>query len=186
MTQNSQSIQQLLAEARAGSRKGMGHLAVIIWDRLYPFIFRATYKHDVTEDILQETLLTVVRELASLREDRRFWAWVHRIAWNKMQDNVRRHRLHAAGKAALVRSQSSNAGSGDLLEATIHEERLQQLSALMDQLSQGHRDVLRLRFYEQLPYTEIASVTRTTPQMARARFHRARKHLRAQLQCAAK
>lgn len=80
----------------------------------------------------------------------------------------------------------ARAGSGDLLEATIHEERLQQLSALMDQLSQGHRDVLRLRFYEQLPYTEIASVTRTTPQMARARFHRARKHLRAQLLCRAK
>lgn len=181
MSEQTQSIQRLLSQARSGSRTGMGRLAVITWERLYPVVLRATWNHDVTEDILQETLLTVVQEVNSLRDIRRFWPWVHRIARNKIQDNLRRSRLQASGKT-LLRSQSSGTqASGDILDAKIHEEKLQRLLALMEQLSRQYRDVLRLRYYEQMPYTEIASMTRTTPEKARARFHRARKRLKAQL-----
>ena len=181
MSEKNQSIQRLLSQARSGSRTGMGRLAVITWERLYPVVFRATWNHDVTEDVLQETLLTVVQEVNSLRDIRRFWPWVHRIARNKIQDNLRRSRLAASGKT-LLRSQSSDEKtSGDILDAKIREEKLQRLTALIEQLSRQHKDVLRLRYYEQMPYTEIASMTRTTPEKVRSRFHRARKRLKAQL-----
>jgi RNA polymerase sigma-70 factor (ECF subfamily) len=182
MNEKTTSIQQLLSQARSGSRTGMGRLAVITWERLYPFVFRLTWNHDMTEDILQETLLAVMQEVNSLRDVRRFWPWVHRIARNKIQDNLRRSRLAACGNA-LLRSQSSDAQvSGNILDAKIREEKLQRLLDLIEQLSRQHRDVLRLRYYEQMPYTEIASMTHTTPEKARARFHRARKRLKAQLQ----
>ena len=181
MTEKNPSIQCLLSQARSGSRAGMERLAVITWERLYPFVFRLTWNHDLTEDILQETLLAVVQEVHALRDIRRFWPWVHRIARNKVQDNLRRSRLQASGKT-LLRSRSDNAKTnGDILDDKIREEKLQKLSTLIEQLSRQHRDVLRLRYYEQLPYTEIASMTRTTPQKARTRFHRARKRLKAQL-----
>jgi len=60
-------------------------------------------------------------------------------------------------------------------------EYIQQVSDIVEQLSRQHRDVLRLRYYEQLPYSEIASLTRTTPQMARVRFCRAKKSLKSRL-----
>jgi RNA polymerase sigma-70 factor (ECF subfamily) len=178
----SRHIQRLLSQARSGSRAGMGRLAVITWERLYPIVFRQTWNHDVTEDILQETLLVVVQEVNSLRDTRRFWSWVYRIAKNKIRDNLRRSHLAASSKT-LLRSQSDNdQASGDILDAKIREEKLQQLSALMEQLNRQHRDILRLRYYEQLPYTEIASMTHTTPEKLRSCFHRARKRLKAQLQ----
>ncbi|MFC1633226.1 RNA polymerase sigma factor [Planctomycetota bacterium] len=181
MNEKTPSIQYVLSQARSGNRTGMERLAVIVWKRLYPVVFRLTWNHDLTEDILQETLLAVVQEVNSLRDMRRFWPWVHRIARNKIQDNLRRSRLQASSKT-LLRSQSSNAKvSGNILDAKIREEKLQRLKVLIEQLSRQHRDVLRLRYYEQLPYTEIASMTRTTPEKARARFHRARKRLKAQL-----
>jgi DNA-directed RNA polymerase specialized sigma24 family protein len=52
---------------------------------------------------------------------------------------------------------------------------------MVDQLSWQHRDILRLRYYEQLPYAEIAALTSTTPQKARARFYRAKKFLKARM-----
>ena len=182
MNEKTPSIQFLISQARSGSRKGMENLAVLVWKRLYPVVFRATWNHDLTEDILQETLLAVVKEVNTLRDIKRFWPWVHRIARNKIQDNLRRSRLQSSSKT-LLRSQSSNAKvSGNILDAKIREEKLQRLTVLIEQLSRQHRDVLRLRYYEQMPYTEIASMTRTTPEKARARFHRARKRLKAQLQ----
>ena len=181
MSEKTPSIQRLLLKARSGSRTGMERLAVITWERLYPFVFRLTWNHDLTEDILQETLLAVVQEVNSLRDIRRFWPWVHRIARNKIQDNLRRSRLQTSSKTLLRRQSCNTKRTGNILDAKIREEKLQRLKVLIEQLSRQHRDVLRLRYYEQLPYTEIASMTRTTPEKARARFHRARKRLKAQL-----
>ena len=181
MNKKEPSIQCLLSQARSGSRTGMERLASITWERLYPFVFRLTWNHDLTEDILQETLLAVVQEVNALRDNGRFWPWVHRIARNKIQDNLRRSKLHDSGKTVLRSRSGDVKTNGDILDAKIREEKLQRLRTLIEQLSRQHRDVLRLRYYEQMPYTEIASMTRTTPEKARARFHRARKRLKAQL-----
>lgn len=174
----------LLSEARSGNQASMGRLAGIVRERLYPFVFRTTLDHDLTEDVLQETLLTMVGQVARLRDKDRFWPWVFRIAWSKIQDNLRKRKHQSSGKASFLRNRShdTRADNGSLLDATIHAERLQQLTEVVDQLSRQHRDILRLRYYEQLPYTEIAALTSTTPQKARARFYRAKKYLKAQLQ----
>jgi RNA polymerase sigma-70 factor (ECF subfamily) len=195
MNDDNENIQQLLSEVRSGNRASMERLAGIVRERLYPFVFRTTLNHDLTEDVLQETLLTMVRQIACLREERKFWPWVFRIAWSKIQDNYRRRRAQGFGKAHMSRAScprsegktpstrpyEARAGNGSLLEAAIHAERLQKLSEVVEQLSQKQRDILRLRYYEQLPYTEIAALTRTTPQKARARFHRAKKFLKARM-----
>jgi len=184
MNEDNENIQQLLSEAHSGNQTSMGRLAGIVRERLYPFVFRTTLNHDLTEDVLQETLLTMVGQVACLRDKRRFWPWVFRIAWSKLQDNLRRRRHQSSGKASLRwnLSYDTKARSSNLLDATIHAERLQQLSEVLEKLSRQHRDILRLRYYEQLPYSEIAALTRTTPQKARARFYRAKKYLKAQLQ----
>ncbi|UCC97168.1 MAG: RNA polymerase sigma factor [Phycisphaerales bacterium] len=183
MRDDNNSIQDLLSQARAGRRAGMERLAAAVREQLYPFILRTTWDHDLTEDVLQETLLAMIRQLGSLRQTAKFWPWVYRIAWSKIQDNLRSARLNSAAKASLRcnLSREGNAGHGSILEASIHAETLQRLSALLDGMSRQYRDVLHLRCHEQLPYAEIASLTRTTPQMARARFHRATQSLKAQL-----
>jgi RNA polymerase sigma-70 factor (ECF subfamily) len=180
MSKDNKYIQQLLSEARSGSRASLGRLAVVVRERLYPFVLRTTLNHDLTEDVLQETLMTLVRKVDSLRDGRKFWPWVFRVAWSRTQDNLRRRRLRYFKKAELFRNQC-RADNNSPLEAKIHEEQLRQVSDMVEQLSRQHRDVLRLRYYEQLPYAKIASLTRTTPQEARVRSHRARKSLKARL-----
>ena len=187
MRDSSNSIQHLLAQTRAGparaSKAGMERLAAAVREQLYPFVLRTTWDHDLTEDILQETLLTMIREIGSLRETRRFWPWVYRIAWSKIQDNARSARLHSAAKETLLRSQPDNGhgGNGNILDTSIQAETRERLRALLEQLSRPHKDIIQLRCYEQLPYAEIASLTHTTPEKARARFHRATEALRAQM-----
>ena len=178
---------QILAEAQSGSQAGMGRLATIVWDRLYPFILRTTLNQDATEDILQETLLAMIRRIESLRDHKRFWPWMYRIAWNKIQDTFRRRRLQSVAENSLLkalnRADTAQEGCGNLLDAKIRAETLQQVSAEVKRLNRTHRDVVELRCYEQLPYTEIATRTRTTPQRARVQFHRAKESLKATLTC---
>ena len=178
---------QILAEAQSGSQAGMGRLATLVWDRLYPFVLRTTLNQDAAEDILQETLLAMIRRIGSLRDRSRFWPWMYRIAWNKIQDTFRRRRLQSSAENSLLRAleQANTAHNecGNLLDAKIRAETLEQVAAEVKRLNRPHRDIVELRCYEQLPYTEIASRTQTTPQKARIRFHRAKKSLKAQLTC---
>lgn len=181
VSQNDEHIQQLLREARSGSRASAGHLAVIVRQRLYPFVLRTLLDADAAEDILQDTLLAVLVQLDRLRENRKFWPWVYRIALSKIRDHIRRRRLSSAGKStlALDRGRDEQRQNASVLEAQIHQERLRQVSDGIDQLSGEHRDIIRLRYYEQLSYAQIASRTRVSPKIARARSYRAKKRLKA-------
>ena len=178
---------QFLAEARSGGQAAMGRLAVLVWERLYPFVLRMTQNRDATEDILQETLLTMLRRLGSLREGERFWPWIYRIAWSRIQDRVRDRQLASRHETTVRRQTQADqcwSGDNDPLEAQVRVETLQQVSAAITRLNQWQRDILHLRCYEELPYAEIAARTRTSPEKVRVRFHRAKESLRARLvQC---
>jgi RNA polymerase sigma-70 factor (ECF subfamily) len=172
----------LLPSARAGDRGSLGRLAVLASEQLYPFVFRTTLSRDVTEDVLQETLLALVSRLDSLRDDRKFWPWIFRIAWTKVQNTRRSRQLQTALRRHPRASVARHGNDESALDATIRAEALAQIAAAVEQLSRQHRDILHLRTYEQLPYTEIASRTQTTPEKARVRFHRAKNTLKAHLQ----
>jgi RNA polymerase sigma-70 factor (ECF subfamily) len=179
---------QFLAEARSGGQAGMSRLAVLVWERLYPFVFRTTQDRDATEDVIQETLLTMLCRLDSLRDGQRFWAWIYRIAWSKIQDRVRDRRLRSVHET-LVRQRGEAegywSGDHDPLDAQVRAETLAQVSAAVAELNRQQRDILALRCYEDLPYTEIAARTRTSPEKVRVRFHRAKKSLKTRLACCA-
>jgi RNA polymerase sigma-70 factor (ECF subfamily) len=175
---------QFLAEAQSGGRAGMGRLAVVVWERLFPFVFRLTQDRDATEDVLQETLLTMLCRLKSLRDGQRFWPWIYRIAWSRVQDRVRNRRRQSLHETALRRQthpEEGSSGDNDPLDTQVRAETLQQVSSALSRLNHEQRDVLQLRCYEDLPYTEIAARTRTSPEKVRVRFHRAKKSLRARL-----
>ncbi len=183
MSDNSGYI-QFLAEAQRGGQAGMGRLALLVWERLFPFVLRMTRNRDATEDILQETLLTMLRRLNSLRDGRRFWPWIYRIAWSKVQDRLRdRHRRRLQATALRRRTEGEDllTGPNDPLETQVRAETLQQIAVAVARLSHRQRDILQLRCYEDLPYTEIAARTRTSPEKVRIRFHRAKESVKAQL-----
>lgn len=181
VSQDDELIQQLLDEARSGSRPAMGHLAVIVRQRLYPFVLSIILDPDASEDIVQETLLSVLLRLERLRDNNKFWPWVFRITMSRIRDHVRGRRLRVAHQAALALNRSGGARpqDGSVLEAQIYAESLRQVCEGVEQLSCRHRDIIRLRYYEQLSYTQIAAQTSISARSARARSYRAKKQLRS-------
>lgn len=181
VSQDDELIQQLLDPARSGSRPAMGHLAVIVRQRLHPFVLSMIPDADAAEDIVQETLLSVMLRLERLRDNSKFWPWVFRITMSKVRDYIRVSRLRAAHKAALALDRSGGARPQDenVLEAQIHAESLRQLCDGIEQLSNVHKDIIRLRYYERLSYAQIASRTSISATSARARSYRAKKQLRS-------
>jgi RNA polymerase sigma-70 factor, ECF subfamily len=165
--------------------ESFGRLTVVVRRRLLPFISGAVGDPHAAEDLLQETLLVMVERLGGLRQAECFWPWVYRVARRKIQDHFRQQQRWATVKentrCETRRRFRATYGRAGALDQMIGAENTHELSDAIGQMNWQQRQIVRLRCFEQLPYAEIASRTKTSPTQARINFHRAKTFLRKRL-----
>ncbi|MHC4169606.1 MAG: RNA polymerase sigma factor, partial [Planctomycetota bacterium] len=171
---------ELVKQARLGDEKSVNHLAELARERLRAYIYRLTLDEDLTQDILQESMLEMLKFLNKLEKADRFWPWLFRIASNNFRD----HQDHERLRKTRSRSKKPDMDSTDKqqgLENLVGQELKQVVSAAMLALRPRHRKVLILRCYEEMTYSEISEVMTCTEFAARRLFYRAKKALAKQL-----
>jgi RNA polymerase sigma-70 factor (ECF subfamily) len=167
-----------------GNRESIGRLTVAVQQRLRPFVCHAMRDHHAAEDVLQETLLTMIEQLGRLRRSENLWPWMYRIARSKVQDHFRdrrrRRQMRETLTPGLTAAPLPTAGP-DALGTVLQDEALAQLGSALEQLSDRCRAVVYLRFHERMPYTQIAALLDATPGQVRSQVHRATRRLRASI-----
>lgn len=150
------------------------------------YIYRLTLDYHVTQDLLQDTLLEIVRSLKNLRCPEAFWAWTYRTALGKVQHHFRvqmRHRklqeMATTDKERLLQRLSERHSDG--LKNLINKELSQAVIDAMAKLKIRHRNILVLRFCEQMSYTEIAEIMDCSEMVARVLFFRAKRMLKQKI-----
>jgi RNA polymerase sigma-70 factor (ECF subfamily) len=175
----------LIHEAQLGNEESMGHLAELVEGRLFAYIYRLTLNYDLAEDLLQETLLEMVESLKKLEHIDRFWFWLFRTAMGKTQHHFRSGRsrkmvqISALEKERL--SQLTEADYNDGLDRLVRKELSEAIFEAMGRLKVKHRNVLALRCFEQMSYSEIAAILDCSELGARVLFYRAKTSLKKQL-----
>ncbi len=76
---------EIVKQAQLGDEKSVNHLAELARGRLRAYIYRLTLDEDLTQDILQETMLKMLKFLNKLERADRFWPWLFRIAGNNFR-----------------------------------------------------------------------------------------------------
>jgi RNA polymerase sigma-70 factor (ECF subfamily) len=174
---------ELVERCRAGESEAWDDL----FDRYYAtvarFVFQLSgdFSHEDTEEICQETFLSVVRNLASFRARSSFQTWLLRIAANKAMDF--REKTHAAKRGGYSLHLSLDAQSDgqdppldpptarpgpDALLVQAENCRLVRQS--LDRLSQACREIIELRYYGDLSYEEIALELSLNPKTVSSRL----------------
>lgn len=138
---------------------------------LRTYIRRRGFSHDDAEDLAQEVIVRAWRYQGSVREAC-LTSWLYQIAANLTVDQVRRRRLpivplDLAENAALPeRDTFAGSEAYDLILESLAE------------LAPGQREILRLRFEEQLSIAEIAGRLQCSDGAAKLRVFRAIEALR--------
>jgi RNA polymerase sigma factor (sigma-70 family) len=179
------SFIQLIRQAKLGDRGAMDCLAETVRQRLYGYIYRLTLNHDVTQDLLQETLMRMVESIRELENPDRFWCWLFRTALGKVQHHYRDvARSQQVEFSALSRQRMSDylaEDHEDGLSYAAREELYTTIVSAMAKLRLPYRNVLMLRCYEQMSYAEIADQMGCKELRARVLFFRAKRSLHRQL-----
>ena len=175
----------LVKRAQLGCQESMNRLSQLVEGRLCAYIYRLTLNYDLTQDLLQETLLEMVKSLKNLERVDAFWFWLYRTALGKAQHyfrNQRRRRtvqMSAVSKEYLSKFTSMDYTNG--LSNMIRRELSNAIFEAMAKLKFRHRNVLVLRCFEQKPYSEIAAIMDCSEMAAQVLFFRAKRSLKRQL-----
>jgi RNA polymerase sigma-70 factor, ECF subfamily len=175
----------LLARAKEGDADALDGLVRRYQPRIYRFGMKMCRDPAAAEDVVQETLLAMVRTLRGFRGEASVSTWLYTIARSFCIKKRRRPRSAPVAELSLETDRPAAASLPDASPAPDrlveeHETR-SALEAALASLSAPHREVIVLRDVEGLSAGEVAEVTGLSVDAVKSRLHRARAVLRARL-----
>ncbi len=155
----------------------MGELVARYGPRIRYYLHKLLGDAEAAGDAAQEVWLDVHRGIARLRQPGSFRAWLYRIARDRAARAIRESRA----QIPLIDGVDV-ALAADEAEEDFTAEDAERIHSALDRLSAEHREVLLLRFLEDLPYEEIAQVTGCSLGTVKSRIHYAKRWLRHEIE----
>lgn len=146
-------------------------------ERLYWHVRRMVVDHEDTNDVLQNTFIKVWKNLEDFREEANLYTWLYRIATNETLTWIEQQKKRTSISLSDTESTLANkleAQKG--FDINKLEWRLQQA---IQSLPEKQRIVFNLRYYDEMPYEEMATVLETSVGALKASYHHAVKKVEA-------
>lgn len=181
---------QLVTLLATDLKRSYERLVSTYWHPLKAFILRQGGTLQDAEDIVQEAFVRAYYALEVYPPQRilalKVRPWLYKITWSVYCNHMEHAKLQAA--IPLDTSEDSvflelrDAGHEQPEEAFESGERRRELIALVDTLPQRYREVVRLHYFEDLSYQEIADIFNQPAGTVRVSVHRGLRLLRKSLE----
>jgi RNA polymerase sigma-70 factor (ECF subfamily) len=166
----------LVVRCQAGDGAAFTELVERYHHRLRAFLRRMLGDAHAAEDAVQDAWLDAFRGVGRLHDPAAFEAWLFRVARDRAYRILRRKGLliDPIAGAAQIPTNGDDSADHDLLMA----DEQQVVRAAVDRLPLEQREVLLLRFVEEMSYEQIAMATGCEVGTVRSRLHYAKRSLR--------
>lgn len=133
-------------------------------DRVFTYIYLLVRNRQLAEDLFQDTFIKVVTSIKHNRyaDNGKFLAWVNRIAHNLVIDYFRREQnentsLHADFEYDVFNS--SKLSDSNVEDVMLQQQVLGSVAHIIAFLPDNQQEVIKMRFYEDLSFKDIADKT---------------------------
>ena len=155
---------ELVKLYEAGDNNAFEILLLRYKSKAYTYIYLIVRNRELAEDIFQDTFIKAIATIQQGRyvESGKFLAWINRIAHNLIIDHFRREKNENTFSADAVDFDIVNNAklSEKSVEDTISNEQVMtDVVHLIDYLPQNQQKVIRMRYFEDLSFKEIAEKT---------------------------
>lgn len=164
----------LLERIAAGSETALREFYDSFHSRVYAFALRRLNDTTDAAEVLNEVMLEVWRQAGRFEGRSRAQTWVLGIAHHKVIDTLRRRR---APPGEAIDPDLLGADTPSAVEALAGAEDAARVRHCLEQLSDAHRLVVHLAFFEDLSYTEIAEIAKCPQGTVKTRMFHAKKLL---------
>ena len=151
--------------------------------KIYSYIYYITKDRDKADDIFQETF---VKAIMTIRQGRytgngKFFSWISRIAHNLIIDSYRQEKIEnniSNEDETLDIFNRKELSEGNIEDHIIQSQINSDIRRLVEALPDNQREVVKLRYYKNLSFKEIADVTNVSINTALGRMRYASLNIR--------
>jgi RNA polymerase sigma factor (sigma-70 family) len=175
---------KLVDAARNGSQKAYGELMERYRESIYFMMFKMVKNVDDADDLTIEAFGKAFSRLDQYSPSFAFSTWLFKIASNNCIDFMRKKRVKVTsmdtgfttsdGEVIFYDAKSS---TQDPEEQIIHSQKVKMMRGLVDKLKPRYRELVELRYFEELSYEEIAETLNLPLGTVKAQLFRARDFL---------
>ena len=167
----------LVVRAQTGDEAALAELVERFSPRLRYFLRKLLSSADNAEDTLQDVWLDVVRGLPRLADPQALVAWLYRIARDRAFSRLRKMR-----RTEVLLDDQQVVDVTSVEENDFSPEDAAHIHAALDRLPPEQREVLMLRFLEDMSYDQIARIVGCQLGTVRSRIHYGKQALRRALE----
>ena len=178
---------QLVCAARdEGNHKAYADLMATYREPLYLLLLRMTHNTTTAADLTIETFGKAFVQLHRYAPTATFGSWLYTIGVNTYIDHLRRNRLETIPLSVAEQNSEGDfveyqipSGQPNPEEAMIRMQRDETLKQVVDQLKEPYRQIIRMRYYEDLSYEDISQMLHIPIGTVKIRLSRAKEILSA-------
>ncbi|MCC5931829.1 MAG: sigma-70 family RNA polymerase sigma factor [Cyclobacteriaceae bacterium] len=155
---------------------------------VYHMILKMVRNVDDAEDLTMEAFAKAFKNLARFKKDYTFSTWLFRIATNNAIDFIRKKRLETMSLDTSFKDDSGESVTIDVednnlnpQEEAIKSQKIELVRTFVDKLPPKYQRLVRLRYFDELSYEEIAQELDAPLGTVKAQLHRARELMHDQV-----
>ena len=161
-TENAKNDFHLVVKAREGSQKAYADLMQRYKDSIYFMVLKMVNNKEDAMDLTVETFAKAFEKLDKYQPDYAFSTWLFRVATNNCIDFIRKKKLNTTSIHGMTDDDGDEQPlqiKADTLnpeETSIKKQQTEELKQLIDSLPPRYRNLITLRYFDELSYEEIA------------------------------
>ncbi len=172
------SERELVVRAKAGDREAFDRLVRQNKDKMFSLTYRMTGDRETALDLMQETFFTAFKELSRFRAEANFSSWLYRIASNKTLNYLKRRKILSFLPLGDERTPEP---TYDMADSAMASETRHRLSEAIKTLPPKQKLIFNLRFFEEIPFGEIATILNKSESTVKTNYQKAIEKLRINL-----
>ena len=160
-TENAKNDFQLVLKAKEGSQKAFADLMQRYKDSIYFMSLKMVNNKEDAMDITVETFAKAFEKLDKYQPEYAFSTWLFRVATNNCIDFLRKKKLNTVSIDNMIdddddRPMQIKADTLNPEESSIKKQQSEELKLLIESLPPRYRNLLTLRYFDELSYEEIS------------------------------
>lgn len=181
-----QPSNNLIRQAQQGDHQALAELTATVRPRVEQQLRRYPVSEEDRKDLLQSTLMQVVRNLASYRGDSAFSTWLFRVTANEALMLMRSQRRRDARLVPEFNDErwqeiQDPSATHNVMQEAMLAELQNQVHQAVQMLPDTYRMLIEAHYHRGQGLQDIADLFGISESAVRSKMHRARRRLRASL-----
>lgn len=126
------------------------------FDQIYKFVLLKTCDKSLAQDIVSETFFKALNKIDTFRykHENSFKSWIYRIAYNLIIDDYKEQK-----RKINLEEITETCYNFDFAKDLDNKNKIQEIYNFFDTLKPKHKQILIMRFWDDLTYKEISELT---------------------------